>query len=261
MKLIPFVGLFALIGVGIGFAIAYVEVGEVESSLYGPVMGDQAPAKSVPEESYPSAEVDAALHDFGTMQRGTTASHDFIIKNTGDAPLRLEVGATSCKCTLGNVSRGPLAPGDTTPVRLEWVAKTIPGKFRQTASVLTNDPRRPKIELVVEGLVTETTGIAPNELLVGRMASDEKRSASVYIGAYEDQVIEATARMSNTTLRPELFDVKVEPVAVDETPLERATSAVKLTVSAGPGLPMGHVTEWVEVTANIKGKVVDPASD
>ena len=257
MKLFPLVLASLAVGAGLGVALAYFEVGEAEASVFPPPMKGDATVlvpgqgPDVAPIASPVVEIDNPAHDFGTMQRGTTLSHDFIFTNAGTAPLRLEVGRTSCKCTLGDVEERPLEPGESTDVRLEWVAKNPPGTFRQTAMVKTNDPRRPRVELTVEGLITEVTGIQPNEFLLGRMQADKPAETSVYLAAYkaaegeEEVPLKVTARMNDTVRSPERYEVSVEPVEADELPMERATQGVRLTLKAGPGLPLGHVTEWV----------------
>lgn len=261
MKLLPLTIVCLAIGAALGVALGYRDVGKVETSLTPPSRpGDEAaPSASVnagPEKAasrWPQASVDAATYDFGVMQRGSTQSHEFVFKNTGDAPLTLRVGRTSCKCTLGDVANEPLQPGETCPVRLEWIARSMPGAFRQTATVETNDPRQPSVELTVEGMVAEVAGLEPKELLFGRMSADEQRTESVYLTSLIEQSddLVATARMSAGTPDPGLFDVRVEPVAAEDLPVEGAKSGVRVSVTAGPGLPVGTVAAWVEVETNL----------
>lgn len=264
MKLFPLIVASLAIGAGLGAALAYVEVGTVETALAPPLregegldlmIGDGA-GPAAPGIQGPSAEIDSVTYDFGTMQRGSTETHEFQFTNTGTAPLTIEVGRTSCKCTLGDVANRPIVPGESTPVRLEWVAKSMPGSFRQVATVLTNDPRKPTIELTVEGIITETTGLLPKEFLLGRMAADETRTVTVYLAAYDtskdaDPLI-AEASMDDTVAMADRYQFSAETVSGDDLPIEGAESGVKLTVTAGPGLPIGTITEWVTVRTNLR---------
>lgn len=256
-KLLPVVALSLAAGVGLGVALAYVEVGEVETAFAPPARPGDTPGPGAgpeaPTPSGPVAAVDGETFNFGVMQRGGSESHEFIVTNKGNAPLTVEVGRTSCKCTLGEVSKKPLAPGESTPVRLEWVAKSVPGDFRQVATLLTNDPRRPTVELTVEGTVTETAGLTPEEFLLGRVAADSESSATVYLASYDPdggQVV-AEAAMDPSVAQAERYRFAVEPVEVADLPFDKATSGVKITVTAGPGLPIGHITEWVTVKTNL----------
>src|SRR5688500_8060497 len=69
------------------------------------------------------AVVNGEMHDFGKMDRNAKESHAFIIRNEGDAPLKLEKGETTCKCTVSDLKGNSLAPGEETEVLLEWTAK------------------------------------------------------------------------------------------------------------------------------------------
>ena len=49
---------------------------------------------------------------------------------------------TSCKCTLGSAD-GAIRAWRSTKVKSQWSAKSDKGPFRQTATILTNDPLQP----------------------------------------------------------------------------------------------------------------------
>ena len=136
--------------------------------------------------SEPHVEVDGPHYDFGTMQRGTTKSHEFTFHNVGHGPLTLRVGNTSCKCTLGSVPSAPIPPGESVNVKLEWTAKINAGPFRQTASVITNDPAQSRVELQVDGKVTEASGVSPADLIFDKVTAGESKSAEVFVMSFTD---------------------------------------------------------------------------
>ncbi len=247
--------LAVILGVGVGIALGYYEVGEVENRIAPTVAESSAEVLSDSNaKDFPIASFDSLEFDFGTMQRGTTRSHEFVVTNEGVNPLTIDVASTSCKCTVGDVDAGSIRAGESTPIKLEWVAKTGIGEFSQVAVIRTNDPRNSRVELKVTGIVTDKAGLSPQEFLLGRLTTDQKRTSSVYMVGYEETPIEIEAKLAEDTIRPELYDIKVEPVEdLESLPLPAATSGMKLTVTAGPKLPLGQLTEWVEVTTNIKG--------
>lgn len=267
MKTLSLALVFLVLGAVLGIGLARNDVGEVADGFYPPgldedlvasagELSDGSAGPSTTPKVGPAAEVDSESYDFGTMQRGATKTHEFVFTNTGTAPLTLEVGRTTCKCTLGEVAKRPLAPGESTPVRLEWVAKNPQGQFRQVATVLTNDPRRSSVELTVEGLITDTVGLQPKEFLLGRVASDSVSTASVFLASYEEgpdaPPLEATVRLEGAEEDDsERYEFAVETVALEDLPIERATSGVKITVKAGPGLPIGSLTKWVKIETNL----------
>ncbi len=79
---------------------------------------------SVSPDSIPKVEIVGGSElDFGTMKAGTERSHDFRIKNSGQAPLELAVLRSTCKCTIGSLEKSVLQPGEETAVKLTWKAE------------------------------------------------------------------------------------------------------------------------------------------
>jgi hypothetical protein len=76
-----------------------------------------------------------------------------VIRNAGAAPLELNLGPTTCKCTVGGLSNRHVPPGGFATVTLEWNTGRKQLEFGQSAIVYTNDPLNKAIELTVEGRV------------------------------------------------------------------------------------------------------------
>ena len=96
------------------------------------------------DRSGPKVSVDKEQHDFGKSDGGVGGHHAFVFTNTGDEPLVLTRGKSTCGCcTCVCTVRLPdaaVAPGESADVTLEWQSKLFVGSFRQTAAILTNDP-------------------------------------------------------------------------------------------------------------------------
>ena len=139
MRILGIILAAVLGGATIGAAVAYVEVRPAATVAARRAAGLKRRRRR-PPATHPRVEVDEPIYQFGAMQRGTTKSHEFVVRNVGHSPLTLRVGSTTCKCTIGNVSDAPIPPGESVSVKLEWSALVNPGPFRQTATILTNDP-------------------------------------------------------------------------------------------------------------------------
>ena len=111
------------------------------------------------------------------------------------------------------MSNEPIPPGGSVRVKLEWSALINPGPFRQTATIITNDPLTPKIELSVEGEVTEATGIYPPDFMFDKVTAGDSKSADVYIMAFaQDDLNVSDPEFTNTETR-RFFDVSIESVS------------------------------------------------
>lgn len=255
MRTLAIILVSSLIGVSVGSSMAYIDVSETSSNITSlPELSDTPPA---PREAPPGAgngprvQVDEPRHDFGSMQRGTSKSHRFVVKNVGNAPLKLHVGHTTCKCTLGEVTHDAVPPGDSTTVLLEWKALADNGPFRQSATLTTNDPLASSIELSIEGQVTEVTNVSPSEFLFDKISVGETKSAEVILMAMlQDELTVSEAKISDD-LSSEMFDVKTEPVEHDKLPNPLAKQGVKITVTAKPGLPVGRLHQWLSLHTNL----------
>lgn len=248
MKLLPIIVVAAVVGASIGAAIAYVEVRPGGAAMPRPVV---TPASKDGVAGAPRVEVQEPIYQFGAMQRGTTKSHEFDVKNIGQASLTLRVLSTTCKCTIGDVSQDPIPPGDSVGVKLEWSALINPGPFRQVATIETNDPAQPKIELSVEGEVTEATGIYPPDFLFDKVTAGESKAADVYVMAMaQDDLTIGSPELSNTETR-DFFDVSIEPMEPQDLPNTKAKAGARIRVTAKPGLRMGRFDQWLAVATNI----------
>ncbi|MEM8865981.1 MAG: DUF1573 domain-containing protein [Planctomycetota bacterium] len=269
MKLLPMIFIAAAIGGGLGVAMAYTIVGPAESDPFAAIAEKSAakksaasPAASVAPASQPQVVVDEPTFNFGVMQKGAKRSHAFVVRNEGDTPLVLTAGETTCKCTDFVTDTAPVPPGGETQVKLEWVAKTTPGPFRQKANLKTSDPSNPLVELYVEGEVVEPTGLFPRSFALGRIGADQRRTAAVVLMTYDQDELEVTADPpvsddesvdgeTGGKSRSEAYSLEVEQLTPENLPDERAKAGVRVTLTAGPGLPVGVVNDWVTLNTNL----------
>jgi Protein of unknown function (DUF1573) len=251
MRIISAVVVAAVVGVLAGAAIAYVEVRSDRDALDKFSDAISPGANEAAQKNSPHIVVNDQHYDFGTMQRGTSKSHEFLIQNTGSAPLKLRNGGTTCKCTAFVVPNKPLPPGGSTKVKLEWKAKVNNGPFRQTATLLTNDPTQSQIDLEVEGQVLPISGVEPQDFVFDKISVGETKSAHVYVMAMlQDKLTVTDPEFSDPTVRDK-FDVKIEPAKKSELPNKLAKRGMRVTVTAKPNLPVGRLATWLSLHTNI----------
>jgi hypothetical protein len=251
MQILKTILVAAIVGILAGGAAAYIQVRVDPDVTSLPAGLSDGPAIAEAAENAARVEAVEPNFDFGTMQRGTTRSHNFTVKNVGTAPLRLTVGQTSCKCTLGDVTGDAIPPGESTHVTLEWSAKSDQGPFRQTAMILTNDPVQSQVELSIEGKILEASGVVPSQLAFDKIPAGDSRTAEVYVMAMlQDDLSVTDPEMSDPSTRDK-FDVKIEPVKNDQLPDPSAKKGVRITLTAKPGLPIGRFDQWLSLKTNL----------
>lgn len=241
----------ALLGYGLGAVVAYVEVPPAQQLKF------QSPAKpSVATEpiasSYPQAELPETVYEFGNIERGTSMSHEFLIRNVGTEPLHVEVASTTCKCTVGDLDDKDVEPGEETKVLLEWVAKTPPGPFRHGAVLSTNDPTQSTIDLTVEGQVVDSTAMTPSELIFGTVRAGESETASLYLMQFLDDEIEVSDYELSDPELAEQIEVSITEAPADELPSPDAVRGLKVSATYTSGKTVGPFQCWLTIATNLK---------
>jgi hypothetical protein len=198
----------------------------------------------------PKVAVEQVEYNFGSMEFGTSMSHDFAFRNEGEGPLELAIGGTTCQCTLGEVADGKIPPGESVNVTLSWTAKEFSDHFRQSARVYTNDPARPQVELTVVGRITQQVEISPQDLVFSIRAG-QSQTAQLNIWVYTDLAPEILEHRFEDPSAAETFDVRVQPMSKEQIEDRTAQGGVTVLVTAKDSLPTGPFNEVLHVTTNI----------
>lgn len=240
-----------------------------ESSPSLPASPSSAPSKpaspsAVAETSGASNPSSAAivefpegtLFKFETMKHGTTMSHKFPIRNAGTAPLKLEKAGSTCKCTVGELDKNVIMPGETTMINLEWRAVSVVAKFGQSATFRTNASEMPEFKLEVQGAVIDSFVLDPDSINLGSFASDVGTSREFSIYCYAEGVDLERLEWSNPD-KSQYFKISQTPFSPAESEGHtKALKAYKVKVDVLPGLPVGSIGGSVQLFTN-QGEEVD----
>ncbi len=241
--------LSAVLGTTFGWTMNYVEYGRRDAyfgeiTLDGTVTADNVMAKleEYHSDSAAIAELQGeANHDFGVMAPGSKGKHAFVIKNVGEEPLTLELGATTCKCTLGDLKKNQLAPGESTSIELEWTVAAGESSFQQSAELRTNDPLQPAIKLAVSGLVISELEFDPKRVTFGEVTAGEEFEFSTKMYCYYDTDIEVVEGSFGSDELTELSQVSFEAFqpSEDDGVHQAARQGFLVTAKVQPGLRQG----------------------
>lgn len=233
-----------VLGTGMGIARTMISPWPGKPVVLGGRMDVKTAATSA-DEPRPKAQVDEAEFDFGLMDVHAEMEHNFTIRNVGEKPLELKLGATTCKCTLSDLERETIGPGESTHVKLTWHSSEAPGKFEQTATVTTNDAFLPEIKLKVKGRVTTAVRADPDEVDFTRISPREKVSRDFRVYAYEDQLDVLEAKLAPLEYSDK-FSVTYIPLTPAQVAEEQdAKGGYLFTVTVDSGLPLGPIQQKV----------------
>ena len=116
-----FIGLVALVLLGVTAAWAQAEAQPESRTTSGPVM------------AFENVEV-----DYGIIQQNADPYREFRFTNTGDAPLIISNAKGSCGCTVPEWPKEPIAPGASNVIKVRYATNRI-GAFNKTVTLTTNE--------------------------------------------------------------------------------------------------------------------------
>ena len=81
------------------------------------------------------------VKDFGTVKQGETVTMEYEFTNNGKKPLIISNANGSCGCTVADFPREPLAPGQSSLIKVQFNSAGKEGHQEKSVSLTTNSMR------------------------------------------------------------------------------------------------------------------------
>ena len=201
---------------------------------------------------WPKAVVMGPVFMFGTMRVGDDKSHDFVIKNEGEADLILKTGTTTCKCTrfgFGAVEEtarkeAVVKPGESITLTMNWNGGKVADRgFRHGGDLFTNDPKNTTLKLAVEGAVEMPYDVQPGVWAVGDIYEAQAAKLRATIGSKLLSTLEIESLKSPSGL----VTLTPGPFTPEDLAAGDFVGGVSVNVEVSPNIPAGLFTEEVEI--------------
>lgn len=265
LRIVGTILISGIVGVGIGKVQSAVLNRGYEERFLGArtslaeARGEITTAQVQQATGKPSLEVVGSTEfDFGTMLHGETMSHEFTFRNTGDGPLNLDMGTSTCKCTVGDLESSIIQAGDETKVKLTWTAQTVLPEFGQSATIHTNDSAHAEVKLRVRGKIVSSFVSEPAELILGDVPVTERIQRTLHIFTYleESETLEDFSWTNKKT--EEFVAIQFERLELDpdEFPKHKNARHVhRVHLDISPGMPLGPLAARIQYETDQGEKV------
>ena len=100
----------------------------------------------------PKIQMDEESFDFGEMQQGESVTHDFVLKNIGDANLIISTAKGSCGCTVPEWPKEAVGEAEDAIIKVTFNSGKKEGKQNKTVTLVTNAIPSIKV-LTIKGTV------------------------------------------------------------------------------------------------------------
>jgi len=101
------------------------------------------------------------VHDFGRIDAGTVAKHDFIFTNAGTATLEITEVKPGCGCTTAGTWDKRVEPGQTGRIPLQFNSTGFSGTIAKGATVTCNDLSQSNVYLTIKGTIWRPIEVTP----------------------------------------------------------------------------------------------------
>ncbi len=122
-------------------------------SITANIKEDFSKLSSVDMEAAPRVDFDSQLFDFGSIASGAVVEHEFRLTNTGKSDLFIRKVSASCGCTAVQPAKTQIRPGESTSIKVLFNAAGREGNQKKAITIITNDPKRSKAILWINGMV------------------------------------------------------------------------------------------------------------
>ncbi|MDD5640178.1 MAG: DUF1573 domain-containing protein [Syntrophales bacterium] len=140
--------------------------------------GNTSPVAKVqiPEKSF----------DFGQVSESQSLTHTFIIKNIGQAPLKIEKVDPDCACTAAEYDE-QIPPGGQGQITLTIASFGVVKDFQKDSKIFFNDPNLPMEVLTLKGYSRPVIEIQPSHIIKFRAKPGEDYLSQVRLISHLDQ--------------------------------------------------------------------------
>jgi len=242
-----------LLGLLVGVGVSWFELSFTPDDFGYPLTKDTIAEHALAGPHPKVTVLGGESHDFGHLDSQAAGEHTFTIRNDGEDDLEVEPGETSCSCTVSQPSTDVVPPGETVGITISWRPQATGSRYSQTASVYTNDPRRPEVVFTVSGYATHRIDHKPQLIDFGSLSPTESQTRTCHIYSYQDSNLSITnTRLSNPSMANH-FEWSVRKLTAEELSSEPyAKSGVRLEVIAKSGLPLGQILQTILLTTNVE---------
>jgi len=196
------------------------------------------PQSQVPVDA-PDIQIDAPIHDFGTLPQMEPVNHEFIIKNVGMLPLEILDVHPSCNCEKVELEEKVIPSGEQTKLNVSFQGTSNSGKTRVAVYLKTNDPDEPNVVVSMFGIINGIARVYPGHFNLGKITQDEsiRKSFLIYPRNYGYELKVESVKSNSPFIKTKLHKVK------DKEILARVNFEIKQ-------LPFGPFRETIIVTTN-----------
>lgn len=217
MKFVVVSGALAALSLQLGAGAAWAQD--------DPPVGPPAPA--------PKLVLSSGAWDFGTVKYGPVLEKTLTLRNEGNIDLQILGMLGSCACTIADITRTVIPPGESAVVTIRFDTTKRQGDIDVTIKIRSSDPQKELSVFNVSGVVKRLIDVRPESLTLSSVGRPAPMSKNVTIRFNTPEPL--TPVLKTTTARA--FSAKLEEIS--------AGREYRLTVTTHKQVPFGRWRDMI----------------
>lgn len=164
--------------------------------------------------------------DFGSQDNEGKVQHDFTVMNVGTGTLEISNVKSSCGCTVAEMAKKTLAPGEETKVSVTFNLQGKQGPQTKVISVSSNDPDVPVYKLELKGNAVAAIEVEPRFINYGNVVDELLGPQTIKITSNKPEITfnvtgaESSDKAFTTEVKTIEAGKKFEIVVTNVSPLQ-----------------------------------------
>lgn len=196
---------------------------------------------------------DRMAHDFGEILDDANVETTFTFTNTGDTTLEILDHRATCGCTVPEISKRSLLPGESAALKVVFHPAHKRGQQHQTVTLMTNAADQPQVVLTINANVRQTTWADPAVAHFSRIEKGDDRELTVDVySRVPGFKVESATFVESAAIRNAIpFEASVGEVS--EVPGDSEGEVFRkytITIRLSPTVAIGNHTETISIKTN-----------
>lgn len=103
----------------------------------------------------PAIEFATVDYNFGQIKRGEKVSYSYKFKNVGKTPLIIANAEATCGCTVPEVPKQPIKPGDEGEIKVVFDSTGKPAGLQDKVITITSNAAAPVVQVHLKGEILD----------------------------------------------------------------------------------------------------------
>ena len=165
----------------------------------------QPSAQAEPNQGVPVLLFEQTTYDFGSVAPGSMNNCEFKFQNKGTGLLKIGDISKTCGCTVFTLEKKDYAPGELGTLKVQYHADNSTGQRMRSLFVTSNDPNKPRTELIIAANIAQRVVFQP-ERLEYKLSGDKPDVAELTLRSVDDKPFAITKIISSADAVTADFD-------------------------------------------------------